>query len=58
MTYKSGGHLLTSMGHWIELMKIDTSEHKLFEVAEKQYGSEYAEQMKYQYAQIDEQGQK
>lgn len=46
------------MGHWIELMKIDTSEHKLFEVAEKQYGSEYAEQMKYQYAQMDEQGQK
>lgn len=25
LTYKSGGHILTSMGHWIELMKIDTS---------------------------------
>lgn len=35
LTYKSGGHLLTSMGHWIELMKIDTSEKKLFEIAER-----------------------
>lgn len=42
LTYNSGGHLLTSMGHWIELMKIDTSEHKLFEIAEKQYGAQYA----------------
>ena len=25
LTYKSGGNLLVSMGHWIELMKIDTS---------------------------------
>ena len=25
LTYKSGGCLLVSMGHWIELMKIDTS---------------------------------
>lgn len=26
ITYPSGGMILTSMGHWIELMKIDTSE--------------------------------
>lgn len=58
LTYSSGGHLLTSMGHWIELMKIDTSEHKLFEVAEKQYGVEYANQMKSQYAQMDIQQQR
>ena len=25
LSYKSGGHLLTSMGHWVELMKVDTS---------------------------------
>lgn len=25
LTYPSGGMILTSMGHWIELMKIDTS---------------------------------
>lgn len=33
LRFKEGGTLLTSMGHWIELMKIDTSEKKLFEVA-------------------------
>jgi hypothetical protein len=35
LTYKSGAVLLTSMGHWIELMKIDTSEKVLFDVAER-----------------------
>jgi hypothetical protein len=25
LTYPKGGCLLTSMGHWVELMKIDTS---------------------------------
>lgn len=25
LTYESGGHILTSMGHWIELISIDTS---------------------------------
>jgi hypothetical protein len=33
LRYPSGGMILTSMGHWIELMKIDPSEKKLFEVA-------------------------
>ena len=39
LRYKSGGILITSMSHWIELMKIDTSEQKLFEVAEREYGA-------------------
>lgn len=34
LTFPSGGVILTSMGHWAELMKIDTSEKKLFQVAE------------------------
>lgn len=38
LRYPSGGVILTSMGHWIELMKIDTSEKKLFEVAEQEFG--------------------
>jgi hypothetical protein len=38
LKYPSGGAIITSMGHWIELMKIDTSEQKLFEVAQKEYG--------------------
>jgi len=35
LKYPSGGTILTSMGHWIELMKIDTSAKKLLEVAER-----------------------
>jgi hypothetical protein len=35
LTYSSGGMILTSMGHWIELMRIDTSVEKLLEVAER-----------------------
>lgn len=35
LRYKSGGMILTSMGHWIELMNIDPSEKKFFEVAER-----------------------
>ena len=35
LRFKSGGMLLTSMGHWVELMKVDTSEKKLFELAER-----------------------
>ena len=38
LTYPSGGMILTSMGHWIELMKIDTSAEKLFDYIEKEYG--------------------
>jgi hypothetical protein len=30
LTYPSGGTIMTSMGHWIELMKIDTTPEKLF----------------------------
>lgn len=38
LTYPNTGKLLTSMGHWVELVKVDTSEQKLFQMAEKQYG--------------------
>jgi hypothetical protein len=34
------------MGHWVELMKIDTSEQKLFEVAELEFGAEEASKMR------------
>jgi hypothetical protein len=30
LSYANGGQILTSMGHWIELMKIDTSFEKVF----------------------------
>jgi hypothetical protein len=41
------------MGHWVELMKIDTSEKKLFEVAEREYGAVYAQQMRSEYANLE-----
>ncbi len=53
LTYPSGGMILTSMGHWIELMKVDTSEKKLFEVAEQNFGAAYAQQMKMEYASLN-----
>ena len=53
LRFKNGGNLLTSMGHWVELMKIDTSDKKLFEVAEREYGAQYAQNMKEEYASID-----
>lgn len=56
LTYKSGGHLLTSMGHWIELMKIDTSEKVLFEVAAREFGAERAGQMQMEYAGLNTEG--
>ena len=46
--------ILTSMGHWIELMKIDPSEKKLFEVAQREYGAQYAQQMQNEYNQLNE----
>ena len=49
LKYKSGGHLLTSMTHWVELMRIDTSEKKLFELAREEYGEEMFNKMKMEY---------
>jgi hypothetical protein len=34
------------MGHWVEIMKIDTSAQKLFEIAAREYGEVYASKMK------------
>lgn len=49
LTYPNGGHILTSMGHWIELMKVDTSAKKLFEVAQQKYGDTYAQNLQNTY---------
>jgi len=38
LTYASGGQLLTSMGHWIELTRINTSEEELVRVCGKNFG--------------------
>jgi hypothetical protein len=54
LTYPSGGMILTSMGHWVELMKIDTTAEKVFEVAEREFGAVKAAQMRNEYAAMDE----
>lgn len=41
------------MGHWVELMKIDTSEKTLFEVAEREYGQVEAKRMREEYEVLD-----
>jgi hypothetical protein len=38
LTYASGGQLVTSMGHWIELSRINTSEEELLNAAQKNFG--------------------
>jgi len=38
LVYPCGGRLLASMTHWSELVKIDTTEAKLIDIAQKQYG--------------------
>ena len=58
LTYKNGGCILTSIGHWIELMKINTNERKLFERAEKMFGPVIAEKMKIAFKRLTPQLQK
>ena len=38
LSYPSGGQLITSMGHWIELTRIDTSIESIMQVAAKNFG--------------------
>lgn len=38
LKYAEGGYLITSMVHWIELMRIDTNAERLFLAYENQLG--------------------
>jgi len=46
VTYPSGGSLLASAGHWVELAKLDVSVASLIAVAEKEYGGEYTARLR------------
>lgn len=46
LRYASGGRLLASCPHWIELSKLDVNAENLLAVAEKRYGTEYANKMR------------
>eukprot|EP01124_Arcella_intermedia_P022164 TRINITY_DN324_c0_g2_i1.p1 TRINITY_DN324_c0_g2~~TRINITY_DN324_c0_g2_i1.p1 ORF type:complete len:380 (-),score=26.22 TRINITY_DN324_c0_g2_i1:48-1187(-) len=45
LTYPSGGTLLVSCGHWIELSKLDVSVDSLVKMAQKEMGESYTSQM-------------
>jgi len=43
LTYAEGGQLVTSMGHWIELTRINTSVQSVMRVAQRNFGALEAE---------------
>jgi hypothetical protein len=45
LKYPSGGKLLSSAGHWIELTRLDVSMESLLRVAQASYGEAYAGQI-------------
>lgn len=45
LTYASGGQIVTSMGHWIELTRIDTALETVMHVAERNFGQAEAMQL-------------
>lgn len=46
LTYRSGGRILASAGHWMDLHKVDALPQKVIETMELMYGSEYATDIK------------
>jgi len=46
LTYKGGGQLITSNGHWIELTRIDTSVDAVMRVAAHNFGEAEAEEFR------------
>jgi hypothetical protein len=45
LTYPSGGKLITSCGHWIELVALDVTEEALLRVAKAEYGDQYMQEL-------------
>jgi len=50
LTYSSGGQLVTSMGHWIELTRINTSLESVLRVAAHEFGDDEVRDMQREYA--------
>jgi len=49
LTYSSGGQLVTSMGHWIELTRIDTTMESVLRAAEHNFGVTEAADFRQEY---------
>jgi len=47
--YKSGGVLLASAGHWMELSQLKTKESNVWQQMTHQYGAEYAQRAQEEY---------
>ena len=52
LTYPSGGQLVTSMGHWIELTRINTSVESLMQAAAHNFGEEEVYQHRQELSQM------
>jgi len=52
LTYASGGQLVTSAGHWIELSRLDTTEEQVIQVAARNFGAEMRTQYESEMAQL------
>jgi len=50
LTYASGGQLVTSMGHWIELTRINTTLESVLRVAAHEFGTEECDSLRQEYA--------
>lgn len=50
LTYATGGQLITSMGHWIELTRINTSLESVLRVAAHEFGDEEVRAFDREYA--------
>lgn len=48
LSYKSGGRLLTSAGHWVELSKLEVSEERLASMQREQYGEKFMNDQLYE----------
>lgn len=52
LTYASGGQLVTSCGHWIELSRLDTTEEQVIRVAARNFGAEARGQLEEEMSQL------
>lgn len=46
LTYRSGGKILASAGHWMDLHRVDVPPQKVVDAVEIMYGSDYASDIK------------
>merc|ERR1711862_232165 len=50
LTYGEGGQLITSMGHWIELTRINTTVDSVMRCAQHNFGAVEADNFRREYA--------